>query len=269
MTRRWCTHHWFALVALLMLFPGVTHAQKVQLVPPDGEGGKYWPRRAGRRRAWSPTATIPINGRRPRTCSGRSRSPARATRRRSSGSDRLFLTAAYDQGKTPLDPLLRPRQRQAPLGDVRPRAPHRKRPGQERLGLRHADAPTASASTPTSATAACSACDLDGKQVWHVPLSPRWTPYHGMACSPLLLQGQGHHLPGPQVRRGFIAALRQAHRQGALEDAAQGNGRLGLADRHHASTARTRSSSAARCASTPTTRTTARRSGPAPATCSK
>src|SRR5262245_47877534 len=96
------TRRWFALVVTMVLVPGAAHAQKVQLVPPDGDGGKHWPRWRGPAQGvvadgdypdqWSPTENV----------LWKVKVPGQGNSSPIIWKDRLFLTAHENQGKTRL-----------------------------------------------------------------------------------------------------------------------------------------------------------------------
>ena len=197
------TRRWFALAVTMALLPGVTHAQKVQLVPPDGDGGKSWPRWRGPAQGvvadgdypdqWSPTENVVW----------KVKVPGQGNSSPIIWKDRLFLTAHENQGKKRL--VLCFDRADGKLLWQCPVPEHLVEKAQGKNGY--------ASGTPSTdgervyayfGTGGLFCCDVDGKQVWHVPF-PKMDALHGMACSPLLFKDKviifQEHNPG-----GFIAA---------------------------------------------------------------
>lgn len=194
---------WFALVAIVVLMPGVAQAQKVQLVPPDGEGARYWPRWRGPAQGlvldgkypdqWSPTENVVW----------KVKVPGQGNSSPIIWHDRLFLTAHENQGKTRL--VLCFDRGDGKLLWQCPAPKHLVEGAQGKNGWA-SGTPSADGERVYAyfGTGGLFCCDFDGKQVWHVPF-PKMDALHGMACSPLLLKDKviifQEHNPG-----GFIAA---------------------------------------------------------------
>lgn len=192
-----------SLVAFVILMPGIGHAQKVQLVPPDGDGAKNWPRWRGPAQGvaadgdypdrWSPTENV----------LWKVQVPGQGNSSPIIWQDRLFLTAHENQGKTRLV-LCFDRQSGKLLWRC-PAPQHLVEKAQGKNGWASGTPCTDGARVYAYfGTGGLFCCDMDGKQVWHVPY-PKMDALHGMACSPLLLKDKviifQEHNPG-----GFIAA---------------------------------------------------------------
>lgn len=194
------------LLAVILLNSTTLHAQEatVRIVPPDGEGGKYWPRWRGPSGqglvadgayadTWSPTENV----------LWKVKVPGQGNSSPIIWKDRLFLTAAENQGQTRL--VLCFDRKDGNLLWQCPVPKHLVEGAQGKNGW--------ASGTPTTdgervyayfGTGGLFACDFEGKQAWHLPF-PKMDALHGMACSPLLLRDKviifQEHNPG-----GFIAA---------------------------------------------------------------
>jgi outer membrane protein assembly factor BamB len=157
----------------------------VTMVPPEGEGAKYWPRWRGP----SGQGLVP-DGAYPDTWSDkdnvlwRVEVPGRGNSSPIIWKDRLFLTTSYDQGKR-RSLLCLSRSDGKQLWEAF--APDAKA---EKVKDKNGWA----SGTPSTDGERVYAyfgnhgllcVDFDGKQVWHQPLAPM-DAYHGMSCSPLL-----------------------------------------------------------------------------------
>jgi outer membrane protein assembly factor BamB len=194
-----------ATVTLLSLMPLASAQEaKVRMVPPEGDGAKYWPRWRGPSGQgvvaegsypdkWSPTENVvwkvPVSGQ------GNS-SPI-------IWRNQLFLTAAYEKGqRRSIVCFDRTDGKQLWETFAPQQSPER---AQGKNGW--------ASGTPTTdgervyayfGSGGLLCCDLEGKHVWHQPF-PIMDALHGMACSPLLLKDKviifQEHKPA-----GFIAA---------------------------------------------------------------
>ncbi len=191
---RRCAVRWLGGVMLAVVFGGFAvragdtpgqAGKGVTMVPPDGEGVKYWPRWRG------PSGQgLVLDGNYPDTWSDKDNVlwkvelPGRGNSSPIIWKDRLFLTTSYDKGqRRSILCLSRTDGKQlweAFAPDAR--AENVKDKNGWASGTPSADGERVYAYFGNHGLFCV---DFNGKQVWHQPLAAM-DAYHGMSCSPLL-----------------------------------------------------------------------------------
>jgi outer membrane protein assembly factor BamB len=196
----------FLTAIFFALVPDLFAQDKVRMVPPEGDGAKYWPRwRGPSSQGVVPDGAYPEHWSDTENVLWKAPVPGRGNSSPIIWENHLFLTTAYDGGKRRsilcFDRTDGKKLWETFVPEARPEK------AQGKNG--HASG------TPTTdgervyayfGNAGLLCVDRAGKQVWHITFGIS-DPYHGMACSPLLYKDRVIVFQEGGNPTGFIIAL--------------------------------------------------------------
>jgi outer membrane protein assembly factor BamB len=187
--------------------PAPQPAVTVEMVPAEGDAAKYWPRWRG-----PGGQNVVPDGPYPDTWSAtdnvrwKAPLPGRGNSSPIIYKDRIFLTTAHDNGKRRSIVCLNRATGEKLWETFAPAGAPEKVQGKNGWA-------SGSASTDGERVYAffgnngLLCVDLDGKQVWHVPLGP-FDAYHGTACTPLLYRDKVIFFQDHRIKGGsYVAAF--------------------------------------------------------------
>ena len=187
--------------------PQPRNAVSVEMVPVEGEAANYWPRWRG-----PGGQNVVADGRYPDKWSGTDNVlykvplPGRGNSSPIIFRDRIFLTAAHDKGKKRTIVCLNRADGKLLWETAAPPGPPEKVQGKN--GWASGSATTDGERVYAFFGNGGLLCvNLDGKQVWHVPLGP-FDAYHGTACTPLLYKDKVIFFQDHRIKGGsYVAAF--------------------------------------------------------------